>query len=422
MKKRSGPPFYVQIFAAMAFGAIIGLIAGPRAAFAGQLGKVIISLIKALAGPLLFFAVVDAFLRTQISARAAGRMLAISAINAIAAVAIGLGISNILRPGESMRAFVGALPSSTTANSPLLSGKKIDVAQTIASYVPTSIVQPFVENSVISIVLLALLFGAACRAIKEESLVDGAFALERPIAAALRVVEKMLGWIVRLVPLAVFGVVAQTIGAHGFSPLKGLAVYVCVALAGLSIQIGIIYQAWLLVIGGVPEIRRFWSGARDAVIYALGASSSLATLPVTLRCLDRMGVSMRSARLAACVGTNFNHDGIILYEAMAVLFVAQAYGIHLSFGQQLIAALSCVIAGIGIAGVPDAGLLSLALVLGTVGLPTELLPLMLTVDWLLSRGRAVTNVISDMCVAVVLDKEFFSARTLADPARPPLRE
>src|SRR4051794_4173423 len=117
-----------------------------------------------------------------------------------------------------------------------------------------------------------------------------------------------------------------------------------------------------------------------------------------------MGVTPRSARLAACVGTNLNNDGILLYEAMAVLFVAQVYGIQLSVGQQLLAACSCAVAGIGIAAVPDAGLISLALVLATVGLPVEILPLLLTVDWLLSRCRAVTNVTSDFLVAVLLDR------------------
>jgi Na+/H+-dicarboxylate symporter len=136
----------------------------------------------------------------------------------------------------------------------------------------------------------------------------------------------------------------------------------------------------------------------------MGASSSLATLPITLRALTRMGVSDRSARMAACVGTNLNNDGILLYEAMAVLFVAQVHGIDLSLGQQLVAALSCLIAGIGIAGIPEAGLISLALVLATARLPLEILPLLLTVDWFLSRCRAMTNVTSDLLVAVVLDR------------------
>ncbi len=121
-----------------------------------------------------------------------------------------------------------------------------------------------------------------------------------------------------------------------------------------------------------------------------------------------MGVSPRSARLAACVGTNLNNDGILLYEAMAVLFVAQAIGIDLGFGEQLLVAASCVIAGIGISGVPDAGLISLLIVLKTVKLPEEsvnaVVPFLLSVDWVLGRCRSTTNVASDMLVAVLLDK------------------
>jgi Na+/H+-dicarboxylate symporter len=121
-----------------------------------------------------------------------------------------------------------------------------------------------------------------------------------------------------------------------------------------------------------------------------------------------MGVSPQSARLAACVGTNLNNDGILLYEAMAVLFVAQAIGIPLSFPEQMLVAASCVIAGIGISGVPDAGLISLLIVLKTVKLPEEsvnaIVPFLLSVDWILGRCRSTTNVASDMLVAVLLDK------------------
>src|SRR5206468_6850650 len=118
-------------------------------------------------------------------------------------------------------------------------------------------------------------------------------------------------------------------------------------------QVFVVDQAWIVLVARTP-LRRFWAGARDAVVYALGSSSSLATLPVTLRCLDRMKVSPQAARLAACVGTNLNNDGILLYEAMAVLCVAQAHGIHLGLGQQVVAAAACALAGVGIGGVPDA--------------------------------------------------------------------
>ena len=174
-------------------------------------------------------------------------------------------------------------------------------------------------------------------------------------------------------------------------------------MLGLGLQVVVVYQLWIKFVARMP-LRRFWAGAQEAVVYAMGTASSLASLPVTLRTLDKMGVSPQSARMAACVGTNLNNDGILLYEAMAVLFVAQASGIHLSIADQLVAAGACAIAGIGISGIPEAGLISLIIVVRTVHLPETIVPLLLTVDWVLGRCRAMTNVISDMTVAVVLDR------------------
>ena len=403
-RSRRSIPFVARIVLAMLLGVVVGLTFGKKVERLGELGSVIIDLIKALAGPMLFLAVIDAFLRTKIEGRAALRMIAIAGTNALIALAIGLTLSNVLRPGEHLAAPVPEVGSKPPE---ILKGpiKSIDFFRELTSYSPKNVLQPFLDNSVITIVVLALLSGLALRRVKTEQIEAGETgyrSVEAIIATLYRTVELMLGGVIVFVPLAVFGVVARTVGRDGFSPLKGLAAYVAVALLGLLIQVLVVYQSWVVFVARL-SLRKFWSGAREAVIYAMGASSSLATLPVTLRCLDRMNVSPQSARLAACVGTNLNNDGILLYEAMAVLFVAQVYGIHLSVGQQLLAAASCIIAGVGIAAIPDAGLISLALVLGTVGLPLEIVPLLLTVDWLLSRGRAMTNVVSDILVAVLLD-------------------
>jgi DAACS family dicarboxylate/amino acid:cation (Na+ or H+) symporter len=394
-------PFYVRILLAMATGALLGFLAGPRAAPLGEAGRVVITLIKALAAPLLFFAILDAFLRTAIHGRAAARMVAISLTNAVIALGIGLALSNVLRPGEASTALRQAAASGAPAKAP----EALDFGKVVSGLVPSSLLEPFVENTILTIVVIAVLLGAALRRVKAEQIARGETGyrpVEEAVAALLRAFEQMLAWVIAIVPLAVLGVVAQTVGQHGFAPFAGLGPYVGVALLGLAIQVFVVYQSWLLLVARLP-LGEFWRGARDAVVYALGASSSLATLPVTLKCLDRMKVSPASARLAACVGTNLNNDGILLYEAMAVLFVAQVHGITLSIGQQAAAALVCLVAGIGIAGVPEAGLISLSLVLATVGLPLEILPLLLTVDWLLSRARAMTNVTSDMVVAVLLD-------------------
>jgi DAACS family dicarboxylate/amino acid:cation (Na+ or H+) symporter len=404
-------PFVARILAAIAVGIIAGLAAGSRAEPLGTFGSVVIGLIKALAGPLLFFAVADAFIRTRVRTRSAALMVGISLTNAAIAIVVGMSLSNGLRPGRygdprALLASPAAGPARVGAVAGALKPKPIDFLQEVAAYVPTSVVRPFLDNSIIALVFLAVLFGASVRHVKNRQVAHGEqgyVAIENLVGALFQTIETMLAAVITLIPLAIFGAVASTVGRSGFAPFRGLAAYVGVAVLGLAIQVLVVYQSWIIFVARKP-LRWFWAGARDALAYALGASSSLATLPVTLRCLDRMKVSPQSARMAACVGTNLNNDGILLYEAMAVLFVAQVHGIELTVGQQLLAAASCTIAGIGIAAVPEAGYISLALVLGTVGLPTEILPVLLTVDWLLSRCRAMTNVTSDILVAVLLDR------------------
>jgi DAACS family dicarboxylate/amino acid:cation (Na+ or H+) symporter len=150
-------------------------------------------------------------------------------------------------------------------------------------------------------------------------------------------------------------------------------------------------------------LREFVRVAHAPIVHAFGTNSSLATLPLTLQALDSLGVRKSSSRLGACIGTNFNNDGILLYEALAVLFVAQAFGIDLTLGQQVFAACISLLAAIGVAGVPEAGVVSLSLVLVAVGLPVEIVPLLLTVDWIVARVRSVTNVLSDMTISLAVD-------------------
>ncbi len=408
-------PMVARIAVGIALGVLVGEVWGRDAEPLARLGAVILDMIKGLAGPLLLFAVVDAFLKTEVRGRDAGAMVAISAINAAIAIGIGLTLSNVLQPGRSLR--VGEQAGSAVARSEfdrmaksVAPGRTIDFVQDLASYLPTSLFKPLVDNAIISIVILAVLIGLALRKVKGEQEARGASgyrAIEDGVGACYRGIEIILGWAVALVPLAVFGVVAKTVGLYGFRSFRGVLVYVAVGVLGLLIQVLVVYQGWLVLVARV-SLRKFWAGARDAIATATGTASSLANLPVTLRCLDKMGVSPRSARLAACVGTNLNNDGILLYEAMAVLFVAQAIGVDLTVGQQVLAASACVIAGIGISGVPDAGLISLLIVLKTVRLPEDavntVVPFLLSVDWVMGRCRAVTNVTSDILVAVLLDK------------------
>jgi DAACS family dicarboxylate/amino acid:cation (Na+ or H+) symporter len=402
-------PLSLQITIGMAVGLALGPLLGAHAAPLGELGKLVIQLIKAVATPLLFLAIVDAILKTEVRGRQGFVMLGFAALSSSIALAIGLAISNVFHPGRFLDLHGLSKPAANAA----ATDKKIDVLKTIAGYVPSNLLQPFIDNLVLSVVLLALLFGFAVRALRRRERARAAV-VEELVTSLHGVTEVVLGWVVRLVPVAVFGVVAKTVGEYGLAPLKGLAAYLAAGLGGMAVQIVVVYQLLLFLVARFP-LRRFWAAAREPVVYAMGAGSSLATLPLTLTALDRMGVSRASSALGACVGTNFNNDGIILYEGMAVLFVAQAHGIDLSLGQQLVAAGSCLVAAMGVAGVPEAGLVSLALVLNTVGLPLELLPLLLTVDWIVGRARSVTNALSDMVLSIMIDR--FAPARAADAER-----
>jgi Na+/H+-dicarboxylate symporter len=154
-------------------------------------------------------------------------------------------------------------------------------------------------------------------------------------------------------------------------------------------------------------------------VMAFSTASSTATMPVTYaRLRERVGLRDQSASLGALVGSNFNNDGTALYEAMAALFVAQLLGVHLSFTEQILVVLTSVIASIGAAGIPEAGLVTMTLVFSAVKLPTEFIALLLTVDWFLDRCRTTINVLGDMNVACLIDGK--TKKVLPDgPSAPP---
>ncbi len=412
-------PLYLRILVGVALGAIFGvlfgdgtIVLGLRNQHLGDLGLLVIRLLKALAVPLIFFAIVDAFVRTRISARQGGKMVLICLVNVSVAFTIGLTIMNTWRPGEAWRGRFQELAAHTpAAGAPAAPGATLDPLKNVDGYVPVSLLDPFNKNSVISVVLLSLFVGAALRRVKRMQASPGESSvatIERFVTGAYDVLVAMLWWVVQALPFAVFGVVAQVVGRAGLSAFSALWIFLVVILLGLALHSLVYYPLVAWLVGGKPP-RVYLGGGADAILTGLSTNSSLATVPLTLRCLtEKMGVSQESARLSACVGTNLNNDGITLYDAMAALFIAQACGFHLTLGQQGLVVLASLMAGIGIAGIPEAGLIVLPLVLGSVGLPEAVvaaaIPLVLPVDWIIGRARSGVNVMSDMLVAILLDR------------------
>ncbi len=318
---------------------------------------------------------------------------------------------NVIRPGDSWRGHL----TETIAKLPISVAKKapadisLDPIKNLSAYIPESMVEPFLTNNLISIVLAGVLGGAALRSVRRRYPDEpGVKTLCDLVGALFHVFVQILEWVVKLVPVAVLGTTADAVGHSGIGIFKLLAPFLGVILLGLAIH-SLLYYPFIAFVVGKKRPVEFCKGCFEAVFTGISCNSSLATVPVTLRCLtDKLGISQASARLAACVGTNLNNDGITLYEAMAALFIAQALGPpDLSMAQQIGVVFASVLAGVGVAGVPEAGLIVLPLVLGASGLSEGMVaaavPLILPVDWIIARFRSGVNVMSDMVVAVMLD-------------------
>ena len=390
------------VLLALILGVVVGTGMGPRAAAFGDWGVLLIQALKLLAAPLLFFAILDALLTVTIPVRMGLRLLGLAAVNAVVAFLIAVAVSNVFTRG------MGSGLSLPLGHNPTQGTPAWKDALDPTKLLPQSLFEPFLKGQILSLIAIALITGWAWQRIKrrapaEGELARGLEAIHLLVKTALLLITEVLSVITRALPFAVFAVVAKSVGMGGVGVFKTLGIFVAMVITGMLLHGGAWYALLLKVHAGKSP-REFFRAASEPILFALGAASSLATLPITLQTLERkLKVSPRSARLAACVGTNLNHDGILLYEAAAALFVAALYGVHLSFEQQGILAATAVLAAVGISGIPDAGLITLSLVLGAVGLPLEAVAFLLPVDWLLGRFRAAVNVTSDMVVATCLD-------------------
>jgi DAACS family dicarboxylate/amino acid:cation (Na+ or H+) symporter len=253
--------------------------------------------------------------------------------------------------------------------------------------------------------VIALSFGIVLRALKSEQIAEGRTdyrPVEQFITIMFEAVIRILTWVIMLVPIAVFGIVASTVTLKGFAPFKALGAFIIAVLLALFLQ-GC-YYLLRVRFGSWVSPKLFLAGASDALTTAFSTASSTATMPITFRGLiDKVGLRESSASLGALVGSNFNNDGTALYEAMSALFIAQVLGLNLNLEQQLIVVLTSIFASVGAAGIPEAGLVTMTLVFTAVGLPTQYIALLITVDWFLDRCRTCINVMGDMTVSCLLD-------------------
>lgn len=384
-------PLYLRILGAVALGVVVGVSLGESAATLAVPAKLILRVLGALAPPLILFAIVHALMHAQIGRRQAFRLVSLLLVNTLVAILIGLLVANVAHPG----AWSQASPLSGAAKS----AAGPDPLTQFLDNVPKSLAGPFSDDGkVMGVIFLALAFGIALRNFRDRELRT----VSDFIDVGLSTFVVILHWVIDFVPFAVFGVVASIVGVKGFHDFIALGGFVISVITALALQSG--YYLLRVRFGSWVHPLALLRGVRDALVMAFSTGSSTATMPVTYACLrENVGLREQSASLGALVGSNFNNDGTALYEAMSALFVAQLLGMKLALAQQFAVVLTSVAASVGAAGIPEAGLVTMTMVFNAVGLPTEYIAILLTVDWFLDRCRTAINVMGDVTVSCLLD-------------------
>ena len=376
---------------------LIGLILGVAAGLAvpgwglwlALPGELFVAGLKALILPIVFCSVAGAMAKLGSAPqllRWLRRAMVYFLTTMILAVGLGLTLVNTLQPGVSTdRASIASTSAPQVAP---LTGAAFVKAQVGKLFMDP--IKAWSQGNVLGVLVFALLFGLML------GRVDGGGSWVPLLESAESALAKLIDILIWCTPVGVFSLAFKQVAASGIDPILKLGPYVlCVAL-GLAIH-GLLVLPLAVRLFGGPSPLRYLKGASKPLMVAFSSASSAATLPVTLEAAEKeLGVDPAVSRTVAPLGATINMDGTALYEAVAALFIAQVYGISLGLGDQVVVALTACLAAIGAAGIPSAGLVTMALVLSAVGLPLEGVGLILAVDRFLDMLRTSVNVLGDL--------------------------
>lgn len=397
MTRRQATTLLWALLAASLGGVACGWLLGPRMLAIGWIGTLFLDLLKMTIIPLIVAAVITGVASLG-DVRKLGRLGGLTVLYYLSttalAVAIGLVAVNLIEPGAGVEALGGTLPHGIAA-------EPAGIGDILRTLVTPNLVQAAAENELLPIIVFSLLFAAALSTTGEGGRTVLAF-FEGLNQAMMRLVT----WIMFLAPLGVFALIAAQFGEAGggsafLEDLSAVGWYVVTVLTGLAVHFALLYGILRIV---ARRGASYLIGMLRAVITAFGTASSSATLPLTMECALENDVDRRAVKFVLPLGATVNMDGTALYEAAAVMFIAQAYGLEMSTLQQVVIFLTATLAAIGAAGIPQAGLVTMVMVLTAVDLPVEGIGMILAVDWFLDRFRTSINVWGDCVGAAVIHR------------------
>jgi proton glutamate symport protein len=402
---------YTKVLIGLLVGVIFGVLAnqGGFSAFVFSyikpIGSAFIKLISMVVVPLVFASLLVGTASLN-DIRKLGRIgaktVAYYLCTTIIAISIGLLLANTLKPGEGLseekRTQLTESVSEKEGAEIETALKKPTITDILLNIIPTNPVKAFVEGKMLQIIFLALMTGICLGLIPSER--------SRPVINFFEgineLIIQMVHIIMKLAPYGVFALISAVVADFGLGILFVLLKYSLVVIVGLILQVTIVYSSAIKIFSK-HKIRTFFRGIRPAQLIAFSSASSSATLPVTMECTEKnLGVPRQIASFALPLGATINMDGTALYQGVSAVFIAQFYGMGLTVPQQLTIVLTAVLASIGTAGAPMAGVITLAIVLKSVGVPLEGIALIMGVERILDMCRTVVNVTGDASCAVVV--------------------
>ena len=386
------------IVAGVVGGALCGWYFGPAMVSIAWLGDLFLNGLKMLIVPLIVAAVISGVASLG-DVRKLGRLGGVTVLYFVfttgIAVLIGLVMVNLIQPGVGLALHSDTIPEHVRAKA------DTGISDILLTMVSPNLVDSAAHMQLLPLILFAILLSAALTTIGKKG--EHVIAFFDGLNEALM---KIVIWLMYLAPVGIFALVAARLGKAGggeafFAQLSAVGWHVVTVLSGLGLHFVILTAILILV---ARRGMAYLANMLRALLTAFGTASSSATLPLTMECLRENKVDERAIRFVVPLGATINMNGTALYEAEAALFIAQAYGIDLSFGQQAIVFLTATLAAIGAAGIPEAGLVTMVIVLSAVGLPLEGVGMLLAVDWFLDRFRTTVNVFGDAVGAAVVHR------------------
>jgi proton glutamate symport protein len=402
---------YTKVLIGLVAGVLFGMLAGQLgfsdfvSSYIKPIGSVFIKLISMVVIPLVFASLLvgtSSLNDIRKLGRIGAKTMAYYLCTTIIAICIGLLLANTLRPGaglseEARTKLTQSSPEETVA--PIDTAlKKPTITDIFLNIIPTNPVRAFVEGRMLQIIFFALITGICLGLIPSER--------SRPVIEFFEgvndVIIKMVHIIMKLAPYGVFALISAVVADFGLDILFVLVKYSLVVVVGLVLHVAIVYSLAIKIFSK-QKVRTFFRGIRPAQLIAFSSASSSATLPVTMECAEKnLDVPGQIASFALPLGATINMDGTALYQGVSTVFIAQVYGLGLNPMQQLTIVLTAVLASIGTAGTPAAGVITLAIVLKSIGVPLEGIALIMGVERILDMCRSVVNVTGDASCAVVV--------------------